>query len=521
MRPTPWLISPSSLIHADPSLTVQDWLQVVKSDIDYMDRQGVPVTSLIRSVAETHNQVAAALNPTLNPRRLEDEIRFLQAELERAHAETHESERRLGETLGSINALENTVRTLSTPATERASSGDAASSSPSAAAAAAATLPAPAPAPTSPRPSRAKRAPEASRPRGIRGTLEIPPKLKDHWFPVEFSKSLKEGELKHVELFGADWVLWRDQEGRPACVRDACAHRSCPLSVGSVQDGQAVCSYHGWKHDRSGLVTDTPSTRLCAEVQVDALPVHEAQGFVWIWTGEGAPDKAPSTITPPPGYTVHSELVIEVPVEHGLMIENLLDLAHAPFTHQGTFAKGWPVPDVVKFHAEQALHGFWHPYPIDMAFRPPCMTISHIGLAKPGQVAQGARAQDCKTHLWQLHVCLPSSDGKCRVLYRMAMDFMPWLKHVPLIDRLWSSVADQVMGEDMKLVIGQQDRVRKGADMWRTPVQYDSIGVRYRRWRNSLEDNDPTETRRLEKELAENTHAGSLFALLEGQDPRL
>ena len=30
-------------------------------------------------------------------------------------------------------------------------------------------------------------------------------------------------------------------------------------------------------------------------------------------------------------------------MEHGLLVENLLDLAHAPFTHTTTFARGWPV----------------------------------------------------------------------------------------------------------------------------------------------------------------------------------
>lgn len=39
---------------------------------------------------------------------------------------------------------------------------------------------------------------------------------------------------------------------------------------------------------------------------------------------------------------------VEVPVEHGLLMENLLDLAHAPFTHTSTFAKGWPIPEVVR-----------------------------------------------------------------------------------------------------------------------------------------------------------------------------
>lgn len=45
-----------------------------------------------------------------------------------------------------------------------------------------------------------------------------------------------------------------------------------------------------------------------------------------------------------PVLQVHAELVMDVPVEHGLLLENLLDLAHAPFTHTSTFAKGWPIP---------------------------------------------------------------------------------------------------------------------------------------------------------------------------------
>ena len=76
---------------------------------------------------------------------------------------------------------------------------------------------------------------------------------------------------------------------------------------------------------------------------------------------------------------VHAELILEVPVEHGLLLENLLDLAHAPFTHTSTFAKGWPIPDVVKFNAQKLLGGNWEPYPIDMAFEPPCMVLSTIG----------------------------------------------------------------------------------------------------------------------------------------------
>ena len=76
---------------------------------------------------------------------------------------------------------------------------------------------------------------------------------------------------------------------------------------------------------------------------------------------------------------VHAELMMDVPVDHGLLLENLLDLAHAPFTHTSTFAKGWPIPDVVRFNAQRVLGGHWEPYPIDMSFEPPCMVLSTIG----------------------------------------------------------------------------------------------------------------------------------------------
>lgn len=81
-------------------------------------------------------------------------------------------------------------------------------------------------------------------------------------------------------------------------------------------------------------------------------------------------------------------------MDHGLLLENLLDLAHAPFTHTTTFAKGWPVPEVVKFKAAQLLGGNWEPYPIDMSFEPPCMVLSTIGasgiLVIPEPTGQGS-----------------------------------------------------------------------------------------------------------------------------------
>lgn len=46
---------------------------------------------------------------------------------------------------------------------------------------------------------------------------------------------------------------------------------------------------------------------------------------------------------------------------------------------------------------------------------------------------------------------------------------------------------EQVLGEDLVLVAGQQDRLLRGGDTWNAPVSYDKMGVRYRRWRNSVQ----------------------------------
>lgn len=71
----------------------------------------------------------------------------------------------------------------------------------------------------------------------------------------------------------------------------------------------------------------------------------------------------------------------------------------------------------------------------------------------------------------------------------------------------------QVMGEDLVLVAGQQDRMLRGADVWKHPVAYDKLAVRYRRWRNSLDSCDEREKAAAAAALAGPMSAGELFAV--------
>ena len=48
----------------------------------------------------------------------------------------------------------------------------------------------------------------------------------------------------------------------------------------------------------------------------------------------------------------------------------------------------------------------------------------------------------------------------------------------------------QVLNEDLRLVLGQQERMLNGANIWNLPVAYDKLGVRYRLWRNAVDRGD-------------------------------
>ncbi|PWZ39108.1 Chlorophyllide a oxygenase, chloroplastic [Zea mays] len=151
--------------------------------------------------------------------------------------------------------------------------------------------------------------------------------------------------------------------------------------------------------------------------------------------------------------------------------------------------KGWSVPSLVKFlTSASGLQGYWDPFLIDMEFRPPCMVLSTIGISKPGKL-EGKSTQQCSRHLHQLHVCLPSSRNKTRLIYRMSLDFAPWLKHVPLMHLLWSHFTEKARLERGPPACSWPARTGmiNGVNVWNWPVSYDKLGVRYRLWRDTVE----------------------------------
>ncbi|XP_078441637.1 chlorophyllide a oxygenase, chloroplastic-like [Wolffia australiana] len=433
-------------------------LEVARFDIQYCDWRA---RHDILAIMLLHDKVVEVLNPLAREFKsietMKVELAELQDALNQAHQQVHISEERISSALDKLASVETLVNEKLVP--ER-NSGNASSS---------------------------KSTKLSRRSLDVSGPVQpYHPKLKNFWLPVAFSNSLKEDTMIPVDCFEEPWVIFRGKNGKAGCVQNTCAHRACPLHLGSVNEGRIQCPYHGWEYSTDGTCEKMPSTKM-VHVRIRSLPCFEHEGMVWIWPGDSPPEAALPSLLPPPGFKIHAEIVMELPVEHGLLLDNLLDLAHAPFTHTSTFAKGWSVPSLVKFLTPAAgLQGYWDPYPIDMEFRPPCMVLSTIGISKPGKL-EGQSTRECSTHLHQLHVCLPSSTGKTRLLYRMSLDFAPLFKNFPFMHLLWQHFAEKVLNEDLRLVLGQQDRMINGANVWNWPVSYDKLGIRYRRWRDAIE----------------------------------
>jgi phenylpropionate dioxygenase-like ring-hydroxylating dioxygenase large terminal subunit len=350
----------------------------------------------------------------------------------------------------------------------------------------------------------------------IKAALNLSPQLAEYWYPVYFTSALEKKKdcIAPFELLGERWVLWKNAHtNKLSCFLDECPHRGVELSKGSVnhETGCLRCGYHGWEFQSDGRTTATPQLgKLRHNVSVATLPVRVHEGLVWVWPGsnaqarQGSEWKALQDITTLPkgnSYTCHAEVEFEAPIDHGLLIENVLDAAHLPFVHGSSFARKWKIPVHLQYESRRGLFpandrahgvqigGSWSHYPMDMAFHPPCIVLSDTGVKKPGQIEKfDVKTSDCKHHFHQLQICLPVREGHVRFLYRIHTNFLGFTRFIPGINRRWKTRSEAVLYEDLELLMGQQLNMERHGNLvdFHAASEYDAPSIQYRNWRNSL-----------------------------------
>jgi phenylpropionate dioxygenase-like ring-hydroxylating dioxygenase large terminal subunit len=114
--------------------------------------------------------------------------------------------------------------------------------------------------------------------------------LRRYWVPALLTEEIPEPDSPpvRVKLMGESLIAFRDSAGKIGLIGEFCAHRGASLFLGRNEDGGLRCSYHGWKYDTTGALTEAPNCldpSFLAQIQQPAYPCREVGGIVWAYLG--------------------------------------------------------------------------------------------------------------------------------------------------------------------------------------------------------------------------------------------
>jgi len=330
-----------------------------------------------------------------------------------------------------------------------------------------------------------------------------------YWYPVAFSHEVNSGSGRPYgfHLLNEPLCLYRTNDGDVVCVLDLCPHRSAPLSLGQItKEGNLECVYHGWQYGANGQCVYIPSVSktsntpslICARTK----PVHEQYGFIWVWPGKR--ELANSDLIPHSlfadvqningDFIISSEYSCYLDIPYDLMVDNLLDMAHVDFTHDGTIGKRSqasfirseriaPSPflstnsestsfKVARFEAPgpQPTFEFSH-----FHFIPPCFNRLEHYVTKNGK------------SIFQIFLNLPSAENKMRLILQFYRNFAryKWVEYIPGYDYLINKFIGKVVDQDVLLLNGIHRNIdQMGAKPLGTIVSADAPIKSFRRYQS-------------------------------------
>ncbi|MXW13013.1 MAG: aromatic ring-hydroxylating dioxygenase subunit alpha [Synechococcus sp. SB0662_bin_45] len=174
--------------------------------------------------------------------------------------------------------------------------------------------------------------------------------IKNHWYAVEFGHRVAQGPVL-VRIHGHNHiVLWRSRDRAVNAWSDVCVHRGCSLASGAVVDNCLQCPYHGWRYAPNGVCVKIPANSkgvpIPENARIHVYPCLERYGFIWVFLGDLPTEQAPP-LPELDGLEPRREVRAKgcKPVfgdftwkaSHERVLENGLDISHAPFVHSGSF----------------------------------------------------------------------------------------------------------------------------------------------------------------------------------------
>jgi phenylpropionate dioxygenase-like ring-hydroxylating dioxygenase large terminal subunit len=165
--------------------------------------------------------------------------------------------------------------------------------------------------------------------------------FEDFWYVVALSDQLRPNQVLSRRVLNERLAIFRDQNGVAVALQDRCLHRSSPLSLGNVVQGNLRCPYHGWRYDAQGQVVEVPS-----EVKPPRLArcapryaTCEQDGYIYVRLA-AQPDAAVLPFAMPHYQEAGWETVRVINRFQNQVVncvENFIDIPHTAFVHPGIF----------------------------------------------------------------------------------------------------------------------------------------------------------------------------------------
>lgn len=183
--------------------------------------------------------------------------------------------------------------------------------------------------------------------------------VRNAWYVAAWGDDLAAGRIIGTKILGEPVAIFRKVDGSLAAIEDRCPHRFAPLSMGRIVAGDKVqCIYHGLELDAAGACTRNPHppANIPSRARVKSYTAIEKHKAIWIWMGDRTPDAA--TIpdfgvldNAPELYGTKRDKIM-VKANYELVVDNLLDLSHGCYLHEGLLGNADTVESEITIETE-------------------------------------------------------------------------------------------------------------------------------------------------------------------------
>lgn len=272
------------------------------------------------------------------------------------------------------------------------------------------------------------------------------------WTIVGLASDLTAGKPLALTVSGERVVFFRDATGKAVALIDRCPHRGVALSLGRIDQGEIECPFHGWRFDGAGKncrVPWNPDARR-DRLGAIALPVSEAGGLLWLFTGCETDTQPYVSDT----FSIDNMLICAQSVTWRAhwtrVMENMLDMPHLPFVHRRTIGKelsrsGGEQMDV---RWEERPYGARIRGSVDGVPRPGYLeyrfpNVMELFIDPPGKVLRLSA------------ICVPVDEETTRLVLLTARDFA----RTKLLNPVFRLMNKRIAQEDQRIVESSQPAV--------------------------------------------------------------